>query len=486
VPDLRRTQHGTDDAGRVDSRVRPRAQLGGVPSRELGGVTTGHGSASTTERRPVQGYAGAGGEGRLSRASEASGDAEASTSAFLDAKVVDPIFGHLICNPSGKPAVASFLMNGKCTHIELYNPGSGKSVYDAERAQLKCYKFLERILLSGRSFVTTDFKKWWSALVMPLPKERLNAFDLSLSGMGAIKIGTPLDKIEALLEVMSRKKCQIWQNIIANAAVVYESLERDGVMVGWVLHHPIWSQHTFSGRSKTLGFNLQGATDNDHIRAVGGSEKDLLVHFDWRAADIRIAAILSGDTELQAISAAGDPYDTIMQKLNAEDEIITRPQCKQMFLSSINALRCDGVIEMFPTLRDWIARNARALDQCKPLRSILGRPFRIEEGRNERSVFNATMQGSIAHAMQLTIRRIWESDCANLLAEIHDSVVVNCDRNRTSLLQTINDVAAIMCRPFAGVLNINPSFQVRVSIGKHWKRWKPFRLYTDVGEFVNL
>ena len=90
------------------------------------------------------------------------------------------------------------------------------------------------------------------------------------------------------------------------------------------------------------------------------------------------------------------------------------------------------------------------------------------------------MQGSIAQAMQVTIRKVWNLNF-RLLAETHDSITIACSKD--SLKHTIRVIANIMCRPFSGVLDSNPVFPVRINIGKEWCQWKPCGLYVDVDRF---
>jgi hypothetical protein len=90
------------------------------------------------------------------------------------------------------------------------------------------------------------------------------------------------------------------------------------------------------------------------------------------------------------------------------------------------------------------------------------------------------MQGSIAQAMQLTIRRVWDSQF-RLLAETHDSITVSCRKN--ALSSTIRSIAGMMCRPFDGIMHSNPIFPVRVSIGSEWCKWEPKMLCLDVDKF---
>jgi DNA polymerase I-like protein with 3'-5' exonuclease and polymerase domains len=115
------------------------------------------------------------------------------------------------------------------------------------------------------------------------------------------------------------------------------------------------------------------------------------------------------------------------------------------------------------------------------LTSILGRKFYVH-GDNEqqilesrRQVFNAQMQGSVAHAMQNSLVRIHKKYPNCILTELHDSVVLCCKSPMAP--QLIKDVSAIMLRPFDGLLENNPVFPLRVSVGNKWRNWKELRVY---------
>jgi hypothetical protein len=375
-----------------------------------------------------------------------------------------------------KPLIVGIRTADRNIITPLYIPG--RSIYDITQSIKKHVQWFERSLLNGRTIVTNDFKSILNGFKFELHKEKLSVFD----------IFDPLPKISNTFEELSNivnskllemQKCTLykWQNIIANASIVYESLERQGILVGGLHQYPKWSQHTFTGRSKNIGFNLQGTSADDDISDPSGNQFDLFVNFDWRAADIRIAAILSGDKILSQMSIESDPYMKLSEILD-----LPRSECKTMLLRAINAIDIDNpIFQIFPTMKEWMILNKSKLDNGEAVSSILGRKFFNAE--KPRSAFNATMQGSIAQAMQLTIRKVWELDF-RLLVETHDSITIACNKN--SLKYVIQTITNIMCRPFFGILNSNPVFPVRVNIGKRWCQWKPFRLYYDVDRFQSI
>jgi hypothetical protein len=359
----------------------------------------------------------------------------------------------------------------------------GKTIYDIKQITLKYFKLLEKSLLNGRTVVTNDFKSILTGFSFDgfgfssLPREQLDIYDVFLP---VPQVPSTYDEAVAVvhgqLDRLEKTRLKIWQKVAANASVVYESLERQGVLVGGLHRYSKWTHRTVSGRSKNTGFNLQGTTAKDDITDPNGSQSDLFLNFDWRAADIRVAALLSGDDHLNEMSLGSDPYQTIA-------DIVDQPRkdCKIMLLRAINSIDIEHpIIQMFPELKKWMVAQKEKLENSQPVKSILGREFFNAE--KPRSAFNSTMQGSIAQAMQLTIRRVWE-DHYRLLAETHDSITIACNADRNVFKETVRAVANIMCKPFAGILESNPTFPVRVNVGKSWCQWKPFGLYLDVDKF---
>jgi hypothetical protein len=374
------------------------------------------------------------------------------------------------------PSVVGIRTSGKDVIVPLYFHGTGKKVYYIEQSVKKIYRFVEQTLLKDRTIVTNDFKSFLTGFQFILPKERLNVYDVFQPPPKAVPqtLEEASYTVSEILSDLQKQRLYSWQNIAANASVVYESLERQGILVGGLHKYPKWTHRTVSGRSKNTGFNLQGTSAKDFISDPHGSQLDYFINFDWRAADIRIAAILSRDEHLNEMSIESDPYLKLSEILNMQ-----RKDCKIMLLRAINSIDIDNpIFQLFPDLREWMIAQKEKLDNGQPIVSILGRAFFNAE--KPRSAFNSTMQGSIAQAMQLTIRRVWESHF-RLLTETHDSITVACSRN--AVKSTMRAIANIMCRPFDGVLDSNPVFPVRINIGKEWCQWKPCRLYLDVDKF---
>ena len=95
------------------------------------------------------------------------------------------------------------------------------------------------------------------------------------------------------------------------------------------------------------------------------------------------------------------------------------------------------------------------------------------------------MQGSVAHAMHLVLKRIWDRLPNRLIAEIHDCLVVSAAPDSTEIKAVIDIIAPIMLHPFEGVLNSNPAFPFNISIGKKWKKWKLHETHREL-EVINV
>jgi len=348
------------------------------------------------------------------------------------------VYVHAFFKKNGEPLIAG-IHNPSTDTTQIFPffiRGNEKSVYDIGRDSNRFAKLLERLLLKGYKILLSGFKEYLAGFEFPLVRECLEVYDIFLPPMKQPQDMKKGEKVlRKLLPALSLKP-KYWQKVAANAAVVYQGMHNRGVLVG-------------------------------------------MMH---RYADIRIAAILSGDAHLLDLSEKHDPYQTVADIINAgsRGEAVTRDECKIELLKTINSMNHRShILDLFPRLRSWIKEARGKLDRDKPLYSVLKRRFVQLPGRKPLSVFNATMQGSIAHAMQLSIRRVWEVVGDRLLAEIHDSVIVTCPSTKQSLLATIEPVAKIMCRPFEGVLSTNPVFPVRVSVGKQWREWKEYKVFYE-------
>jgi hypothetical protein len=269
-------------------------------------------------------------------------------------------------------------------------------------------------------------------------------------------------------------KPKYWQVVRSRASVVYANLQRRGVIYGYELKHPIWGR-AYSGRSKCTGFNVQGLRQ-EHLTNVNSD--NIYLNFDWVAADMRAVAIMSGDDKLRAAFESSDPYQVLVDHFNSgvETDKLSRNEGKRLMFKSVYSLDNDNpALDFYDGFKIWISECRAKLRRDGYLKSILGRKFSIAKDRTEKSVFNATIQGSVAHAMQICLRRVWDLFPDNVLTENHDSLVVTCSKDDAK--NKINEISKIMVQPFDGILKNNPQFPIKVSVGSGYKKWNSYRRY---------
>lgn len=383
---------------------------------------------------------------------------------------------------TGKPRCVGISKDGNIIIRDLYRPGSGVTI---KKILDEIEKIRNLILVATRQnipIITTDFKSCLAEFDLPITSRHYNVYDVHIPDIKATTSqADDFQIVRKVLDKMARHKEREYQNIIANAAVVYRELETNGVRINYGLQFPKWSQKTFSGRSKTTGFNIQGMTEDFKVSL--DDDDNILIHLDWICADIRIASLLSQDARLIGAFENSDPYETMQLLINAEStDQITREESKRYLLKSINSMDFTSLAltDAYPDLGKWIHRCRKKLDKDGYLETILHRKFRKAHAKNELAVLNGVMQGSVAHAMQLVIRKIWEKLPCRLIAEIHDSLVLTSS-DSADLNAMLEIVAPIMLHPFEGILEDNPAFPFKVSIGKKWRKWKWLSTYRESG-----
>lgn len=394
----------------------------------------------------------------------------------------------------GRPRCVGVKAGNSYQIYDLYRPGSRMpvgTVWD----NIDAVKQL--ILEAGRrgiAVVTSDFKNHLKAYSLPSDRH----YDVYDTHLPDVKPQTSLakdtDLLKSVLDKLAVYKVKPYQKIMANAAIAYQGLEERGLLHNYDPIFPTWSQKSATGRSKTTacfadGLTIQNFTQPHFIGPPGSSERDVLIHFDWVSADILVASLLSGDRKLQEAFVDSDPYAVMMRELNADARNpLTRSECKQLLLRSINAMDTDSeaLTGVFPDLGVWIGKCRKILSEPRGyLDSMLGRRFRLANCTNQRAVLNGVMQGSVAHAMQNVLRKVWDRLSMRVVSENHDSVIMSSPADNSEINSIVQAVAGIMLHPFEGVLPENPVFPLKVSIGKKWRRWKLRRIYRASGvEYV--
>jgi hypothetical protein len=401
------------------------------------------------------------------------------------------LYFHTLYNSDGEPAIATLHNKAKGTFktLPLYHKDTGITLYEVSENLSLINKVISKSLSKGNKIITSDFKNIIERYELSPPSE-VNIYDKLLP----VKYHKVLDSFESskqFVEGVAAKMASMpdfeWQKDLANSSLVYQDMEDRGISISGLKFFPIWNQRVFSGRSSTTAFNIQGSNDEYQIENPEVPAACFL-HFDWSCADIRIASIISGDSVLNEFSLQDDPYTAIAEEFN----IKSRSQAKIDLLASINSMNPEAkILQHFKGLRDWIVDCRRSLADDEPLETVMGRKFRLSDVRAKKNkktkkaknpklaVFNATMQGSIAHAMHRSIKKVWDEVDCWLLCEVHDSIIITCPNDKVHIKNIIRKVANIMLHPFEGFLDSNPLFPVRVSIGKQWRKWKELKLYNE-------
>lgn len=368
------------------------------------------------------------------------------------------------------PAKACLRRNGQIFKQLLYDQTNKKNLSDINKDLEIIRNIFNQALLNNTAIITNDCKTLRSALstqAQHIPSN--NIYD----------IYAPTDEelvFEKLVNDTTLDNIGVYQHILFNAGTVYDYLSENPIYINYTPQQVNWSMATYSGRSKCLGFNIQGYHHNDFITRDGIFQDKILIHFDWICADLRIASHLSGDKELEEAFRVGDPYEYLLIK--SEGMFKDRQETKIALLKAVNSLDFDnGIFKVcYKGLREWMLDCAHKLTNEMPLESILGKTFKIEGDKTVLSAMNGVLQGSIAHAMQIVIHNIYKIFPRHLICDIHDSLVLSCENDKSAIKHMISRIIPIMCRPFGNYLKEDLFFPLRYGVGKKWKSYK----YSDI------
>lgn len=374
---------------------------------------------------------------------------------------------------------AAVRLGDKNMFFDLYRSGSERTIKQIKSDTKTIKEIILKASDSGRRVICQDFRDLLEHFDLPLDFRFYNVYDQHLNRIqnnGSIREDKTL--IFEVLDHLSNCHVLEYQKLLSNSSVAYTSLNRQGIMYNYVRTFPVWSQRTTTGRSKTSGFNIQGLSTEDIVGSAFSTDKDLLILFDWICADIRVASIMSGDSVLMASFIDSDPYTRLMEILNENsnkkglETVFDREEAKLALLRSINALEYNSVVftDAFPRLGDWVYK----MSQKQTMSTILGRKFDVDD-RSRLSAFNAIMQGSVAHAMQNVMRRLWEKVGTRIVCDIHDSVVISCPKDPIELKNMIKIVSEVMIRPFEGYLDEDYVFPLKVSVGTKWRQYNHYK-----------
>lgn len=352
-------------------------------------------------------------------------------------------------------------------HYNLYIRNSGRTYYDIWES---ISSVRDKLNLSDK-IVINDFKQ--SAIAYGLIYDASkDIYDYNCQCDKLIDVNNSKSICVDGVKELASFGFNSWAKLRAEASSVYRYLQESGVIYGYQKHHPIWSLDTFSGRSKTSGINIQGFEAGTSF-CLADNTFDTYINFDWIAADLRMAAILSNDKKLDGSFANSDPYQFMCDNLHIDG--MTRDNIKSRLLPAIYALNLDDPTLMFyDGLHKWISDSVDSLNRTGYSESILHRKFSVSSDRTSKSVINAIVQGSVAHCMQSVLINVASMYLDNILVEVHDSLTLMC---RESMVNSIvNDIKQFVGFPLNGLVDGEYMFPFIVGVGKQYKRWdKSFR-----------
>jgi hypothetical protein len=385
---------------------------------------------------------------------------------------------------SNKPVCACLRINDHYKIYELYRAGIKKPIIEVKKAIHQIKEILLKANDNNNTIITNNFKQLLISFDLPIDDREYNVYDIQSDVHSPlISSNDPIKDIDFLVKATERLiklKLRAYQKAYANASVVYQDLENKGLFVNDTLVFPKWSLQTYSGRSKSLDFNIQGYYENDRISSIAAGSKSVLLHFDWISADLRMASLLSQDKKLQDSFIESDPYTVFMESIRSEGESLTREESKLFMLRSINSMDVDAsaLMDVYPGLCKWI-NKIKSITQIEDgyAQTLLGRKFKLSNSKNALAVLNGAMQGSVAHAMHIVLREVWCKCPGYVVADIHDSLVLSIPNDPQIIKSVIDVVVPIMMFPFKKYCDDNPCFPLKVSIGNRWKHWKLYKTY---------
>lgn len=366
-----------------------------------------------------------------------------------------------------KPYIAAIYnsTNKKIEFYKLFYPNSNQKLFDAYN---NCN--IIKDIIQKNKVVLSNFKQFLKGFEFNLNRY-YDVYDVCLDNP-QYSNSISKDKTNLVQSILSMTKCGIeeWQNIYALSQIAYYYLEKNGLYCNGKKIYPKY-ESTYSGRSKCKIHNMYNDTYDICHRNY---EYDYYICLDWIAADLNIIGILSKDEELLRSFDNNDPYIDMCNKLNLDSSY--RNDCKREFFRALYSAEYNAdIIKCYKNVPKWMNKSITDITKNGYSRSILGRKFCLDDNRDIKSAFNAKIQGSVAHAMQSTIYRTYKLFPDNILCEVHDSLILCCNKN--DMKSIITEIVNIMMYPFEDILDDNYKFPVKISIGNQWKKFRQFREY---------
>jgi hypothetical protein len=380
--------------------------------------------------------------------------------------------------------VASLVFNSETNALAFYNLYT--KGLTGVTTHLSCNETTERKVYLASLFdgplVVNDFKAHIEAFRLPtnknfkvyeIPEDQDSSYPKDLSALKKW--------IVQQLKVARVDSGARWQELLAETTVVYLDLERRGVLKDSMRVTPVYGT-TFTGRSRSSGFSIHGAREGDDIKSTDNAQK-VFIHADWIAADPRGWSLLCKDEAMQESFRLSDPYTYLAEKHGGTREVYKDELIKGIYSQNYSS----EIYESFPQLKKWVEKSWEQIIVDGYSTSVMGRRFYGPRDvkpqdwtpHTKRSVFNAQMQGSTAHAMQNVMVELHRRVPHSLMTDLHDSVVLCTDKG--SVKTIIDIVAEVMLHPFKSILPDNPAFPLRVSVGNQclWKKWGKYKEYRE-------
>jgi hypothetical protein len=378
-----------------------------------------------------------------------------------------------VVKDGSKPCHFYIKLNNKEVSFDLFRKGSGLSLKTALERSDKAKELIKWASCDG--FRTNNYLDLQESFDLKL----FNSCDLIRDyGLNSIKTSGSENGDRAICSKMSAILDKIgthpYQTLLSGAQQLYNDISESGIFINYTKVNPKWTFDTFSGRSKCTNFNLQGWTNEDFVYRPNVPFDNILIHFDWICADIRVASIMSGDESLMNSFKDSDPYTYLSNKINGNSSM--RNEAKLLLLKTINSLDYSNeyISRYFPSLSEWLRLISIDTHRKGFSTNMLGRKFFVSDDRNDKSILNAVMQGSVASGMQNVLINVHKMFPDYIITDIHDSLVLSVPNDKKIVKLIIDEVGKIFLNPFQGLFQDNHSFPYRISVGNKWKNWKKF------------
>ena len=328
--------------------------------------------------------------------------------------------------------------------FNVFARGYKTTIYDAEKAIKKVISVIESAVAGGCQLVFYNWRGWLRAT----RKYANSSFWHNHSVFDTVERFDESD-VEALIQHVFSIDPKPWMNVYANAAIAYERLEQSPILVDGFRYSSVWDYDSYSGRSKSHNRPLQNLEDGVFLADPNNITRTKIITVDWKAADLIIAAYLSGDSELVKRISETDIYTEPEFAGIAE----TRQGVKTAILSALYKADSDALAALSFKLAEWVQRQMTLVKENAEIESCFGRVFHKHAGRSELSIFNAQIQGCIALAMMNSVPKVQMVSGSSMLFETHDAITVAASPDMAA--QVLKNICKIMYTPFGDLMTIN-------------------------------